>query len=78
MENQHRQIAGYRDLTPYEVRLMNDVKAEAEVVALLVEKLSGLKSAECVPDQRWVAIARTHLQQGFMALTRAVAKPTTF
>ena len=29
-------------------------------------------------DKRWVAIARTHLQEGFMALTRAIAKPTTF
>jgi hypothetical protein len=27
---------------------------------------------------RWVAIARTHFQEGLMALTRAVAQPTTF
>jgi hypothetical protein len=27
---------------------------------------------------RWIGIARTHLQQGFMALTRAVAKPGGF
>lgn len=27
---------------------------------------------------RWVSIARTHFQEGIMALTRAVAQPTTF
>ena len=26
-------------------------------------------------DGRWVSIARTHFQQGFMALTRAVTRP---
>lgn len=28
--------------------------------------------------RRWTAIAKTQLQQGLMALTRAVARPTTF
>ena len=27
---------------------------------------------------RWVAIASTHFQEGLMALTRAIAQPTTF
>ena len=27
---------------------------------------------------RWQSIAKTHMQQGFMALVRAVAQPTTF
>lgn len=27
---------------------------------------------------RWVSISRTHMQEGLMALTRAVAQPTTF
>jgi hypothetical protein len=29
-------------------------------------------------DGRWIAIAQTHLQQGLMALTRAVARPDGF
>jgi hypothetical protein len=29
-------------------------------------------------DQRWLAIGATQLQQGFMALTRAIAKPEFF
>lgn len=27
-------------------------------------------------DQRWLAIARTHFQEGFMALNRAMFQPT--
>jgi hypothetical protein len=29
-------------------------------------------------DGRWVSIAQTHLQQGFMATERSVIKPTNF
>ena len=29
-------------------------------------------------SRRWAALAKTQLQQGFMALNRAVALPTTF
>ncbi len=29
-------------------------------------------------DPRWLSIARTELQQGFMAVKRAVAKPAAF
>jgi hypothetical protein len=29
-------------------------------------------------DKRWLAIARTNLQQGFMAMVRSIAKPETF
>ena len=28
--------------------------------------------------ERWIAISKTHFQEGLMALTRAVAQPTTF
>lgn len=29
-------------------------------------------------DERWLRIAEDHLQQGLMALTRAIARPTFF
>lgn len=43
-------------------------------------------SEECVEyrrflaaePQRWASVARTHFQEGLMALTRSVAQPTTF
>jgi hypothetical protein len=72
-------IKGYRELSETELEAINRIKDSAEEVNKLVE---GLTAAQMpgghMPDQRWVAIARTQLQQGFMALTRAVAKPTTF
>lgn len=74
MENQHRQITGYRELNEAEIKAMNAIKELAGAVGILVEELEEAPGS----DQRWVAIGKTHLQEGFMALTRAVAKPTTF
>ena len=39
------------------------------------EELDRIKTAE---PGRWVAIAKTDFQSGLMALTRAVAQPTSF
>lgn len=92
MENQHRHIKGYRDLTPAEVDLMNNIKGlEGEVLrahkavqeALTQQskdaqgneaELARLSAAE---PGRWASIAKTHFQEGFMALVRAVAQPGT-
>ncbi|MFL5309509.1 MAG: hypothetical protein ACJ79H_03540 [Myxococcales bacterium] len=84
MENQHRLIAGYRELTEKEIGLINQIKQEAEVVGGIVKILEdGVRAAEdsghqSPVDPRWVEIGRTQLQQGFMALVRAVAQPETF
>lgn len=75
MENQHRQITGYRELTAVEIEEMNKVK---ELASKIGEQIEYMKQPGLGYDQRWVAIAQTQLQQGFMALTRSVAKPTTF
>jgi hypothetical protein len=74
MENQHEKIRGYRDLTQDEIDLMNEIKNVGNNLDELVRKLGGNPST----DKRWVSIGTTHLQQGLMALTRSVAKPTTF
>ena len=98
MDNQHKLITGYRDLTEDEIALMNEVKAKAAEVGVLVEKLRERLPAfkmdgepiqlgdqtligvseEAYETDRWMTIGTDHLQQGFMALTRAVARPTTF
>lgn len=98
MDNQHKLIAGYRDLTEDEIALMNEVKAKAAEVGTLVEKLRERLPAfkmdgepvqvgdqtligvseEAYETDRWMTIGTDHLQQGFMALTSAVARPTTF
>ena len=53
---------------------MNQVKDMANRVGLLVDGLMVDGSA----DTRWIAIGRTHLQQGFMAVVRGIAKPDSF
>lgn len=81
MDNQHQKITGYRDLTQAEIDLMNEVKALGELVGACTVKLRTLQFSigpTNAPDPRWVSIGEIHLQQGFMALTRSIAKPTTF
>jgi len=80
MENQHRKIKGYRELNEDEIATMNQIKYLAAMVGQLVETLRGeeVGTQPIMADQRWVNIGATQLQQGFMALTRAVAKPESF
>lgn len=73
MDNQHRKIKGYRELSQDDIDLMNTIKQEG---ADLEELINTVLQGDC--DPRWVAIAKTHLQQGLMALTRAVAQPDAF
>ena len=74
MDNQHKKITGYRDLTENEIGLMNMVKHHAEQVGALVAVLRDTPGL----DQRWVSIGATDAQTAFMALVRSVAQPTTF
>jgi hypothetical protein len=74
LENQHRIIKGYRELTESEITVMNDIKEQGEQLGALVATLKQMPEL----DQRWVSIGATDLQTGVMALVRAVAKPTTF
>lgn len=74
MENQHRKIKGYRELTQGEIDLMNEIKTKGADLGHLIEKLRAANDL----DQRWVSIGATDLQTGLMALTRSVAKPEFF
>lgn len=69
-------ITGYRQLTASEAELMNRIKAQGIEIESLVTELRNL--AVTGIDQRWVSIGATDLQTGLMALTRAVARPTSF
>lgn len=74
MDNQHRKISGYRELTQADIDLMNEIKAEGPRLQALIDKITDNANT----DLRWSSIAKSHLQQGLMALTRAVAKPDFF
>ena len=79
MQNQHTLIKGYRDLTQDEIDLMNEIKNKGNEVGALCNKLAQIaKEDPAGPDPRWVAIAQTDLQKGFMGLVRSVAKPESF
>lgn len=74
VENQHRKIIGYRDLSEVEIGAMNDCKSVAEQVGILCDKVGNMDGV----DHRWLLIAQTSLQTGFMQLIRSIARPETF
>jgi hypothetical protein len=71
MDNQHRQISGYRELGPFEIDLMNDVKEHERILTDLFDKLKD----DARINPRSLALAKTNLQTGFMWLVRAIARP---
>ena len=70
MDNQHRKITGYRELEQHEIDDMNAAKKMEQEVMAFIE---GRRSTGA--DGRWLNIAKTDLQKGFMALGRAIARP---
>lgn len=68
------QINGYRALTAQEIAAINYVKTAANDIGAMLAEMRGFPGI----DQRWLAIGSTDLQRGFMALTRAIAKPEGF
>ncbi|WP_422422073.1 DUF7681 family protein [Pseudomonas sp. GZD-222] len=72
MDNQHKKITGYRDLTQSEIDGINSIKALEADAAQLVKQLKALPEV----DQRSMALAVTNLQQACMWLTKGVARST--
>jgi hypothetical protein len=92
MENQHRKISGYRELSQVEIDLMNEIKAKGEELAALCEKVdehiasqhyheNGEEETNRLIDAdpiTWFSMGKMDLQTGIMKLVRSVAQPTTF
>jgi hypothetical protein len=74
MDNQHRKIKGYRELSQKEIDVMNKIKEHGILLGNLVNELQEVPEI----DRRWLAIGITELQQGLMALTRSIARPDFF
>lgn len=94
MENQHKLIKTYRDLTQTEIDLMNECKvleakyhelhkkihSHVSAQAHTAEQSDNLVEHDRLRDStpfRWLAVSKTDVEQGFMALVRAVAQPST-
>lgn len=88
MDNQHKHIKGYRDLSQDEIDLMNEIKAKGEELRELVNKVRA--NAETVEgadkfdkDEAdhplyWSRLADCSLRTGIMYLVRSVARPQSF
>ena len=57
MENQHRKISGYRELSQTEVDLMNEIKAFGPYFEKLIKKIAEhhKAQAEVAASQKWPA-----------------------
>lgn len=75
MDNQHKMIAGYRDLSKEEILAINAIKHEGKQIEDLIAMLKENCPAH---DHRWLDAGIIDLQRGLMALTRSVARPTNF
>ena len=74
MPNQNQQITGHRQLSQVEIDDINTSESLANQVGEFVE---SLEKSDTV-DKRWLAIAKTDLQKGFMSLVRSIAKSSSF
>lgn len=94
MENQHRKITGYRELTQEDIDLINEIKAQGESLDKLVARITSMLNVQ-VPDlfdessdtsdydtwhesKQWLYEGKLSLKKGLMFLTCAVARPTSF
>lgn len=86
MENQHRKILGYRELSQEEIDLMNEIKAKGHELAVLLEKAKkhitqnavGPEAVErhaLAEPHRWLARAKTAGQDAVMFAVRSIAQP---
>ena len=86
MENQHKKIKGYRDLSQEEIDLMNRIKAKGGEVGELILELEMLRAKNMsaslttkdLEAARCLSVAKGHLQTGFMWFVRAIALPESF
>lgn len=76
-------VAGYKPQNDVAVDLVNQNKRLEENVLRVLDSLGEMKGpaasnkapSEITVDQRWLAIGRTAIEQGFMAVNRAIFKP---
>jgi hypothetical protein len=65
-------VAGYRPQAKANIDLVNENKALEEMV---LRQLDALAKIDAV-DKRWLAIGRTAIENGMMAVNRAVFQPS--
>lgn len=66
-------VEGYKPQPKSNVEMVNFNKKLEELVLRQIDYLASLPPHEV--DPRWLSIARTNIEQGFMAANRAVFQP---
>lgn len=64
-------VAGYQPQSTANVILVNANKEAEEEILRVLDELAKRDDI----DKRWLAIGRTNIEQGFMAINRAIFKP---
>lgn len=59
--------------TPQQQAAINHMQGVANEIGALLQEIAQIPDV----DMRWLAVARTHLQEGFMFVKRAIANPLT-
>lgn len=65
-------VAGYMPQTRDNVAIVNANKQAEEAALRMLDLLATAPDI----DRRWLAIGRTHIEQGWMAVNRAVFQPS--
>jgi hypothetical protein len=69
-------VPGYKPTQSQEaIQAVTKIKHAEERVLRLIDELVEDEDEVISPDTRWLSIARTHFQEGFMAASRAVFQP---
>jgi hypothetical protein len=68
-------VSGYQPQSEKNVELVNHFKELEERLLREIDVMRDTMRAHRF-DQRWLSIAQTHFQQGFMALNRSVFQPS--
>lgn len=64
-------VEGYKPQAQTAVDMVNENKRIEELVLRNLDLLAGVPGI----DGRWLAIGRTHIEQGFMSVNRAIFRP---
>ena len=92
MQDQHKKITGYRDLTQAEIDMKNEIAAAEAARSDLWQKAKDVATSHILDatrldhnqragdlheSARQAALARTCFEQGFMHLSRSVLRPVS-
>lgn len=64
-------VPGYVEQSATAIDMVTNNKQAEEYILRILDALK----ADPAVDQRWLAIGRTHIEQGWMAINRSIFKP---